>query len=475
MKILIMQLTRFGDILQTIPIVNALRRKHPQAEIHFLVREKYRAATYGFESFDKVIGFDTKSILGPVFEEEGFSDEQFFHSIERLEVFANRLYAEAYTDIYNLSFSPLSSYLTKYIESTSANIRGYSRFSDGFLNITDDASAYFYAQVGVGKFNQFHLIDVLASVADVDLSIEDYTLPFSCKRLLRQNYIVLHIGASHTGKQLMTSKWNQLIRKLLELDKDIVIIGSEAESSLADSSLSGLNSTKIHNLVGKTKFADLYDWIAYADLYIGCDSGPLHVCNFTDTKCLNFSNKEVKFWETGPKSSESFVYYEDQFDLFDVDYCFSQIKNIFSGKEVSFIKGSKWTGYESDKSDFITKMISALYTGSEFPESDKPKFFQALVQLKEVNNIIMHQLNHFREGDKEQFDVIQVAEQIMEDLAYECLDIFPLVKWFQTEKIRVGPCETPILIESYKELHSKLNRIMNIYLGEGWRVQEDML
>ena len=69
MKILVIQIARLGDILMTWPAMRALRRAHPQAEIHLLVRPRFEAATRGLECVDRVIAMPSLEILEPLARE----------------------------------------------------------------------------------------------------------------------------------------------------------------------------------------------------------------------------------------------------------------------------------------------------------------------------------------------------------------------------------------------------------------------
>ena len=83
MKILVIQLARFGDIYQTWPTLKGLKRLYPESEITFLVREKFAAATEGVSSFVKVVTFATAHILAPVlFDAQGESE-----AAKRLDAF----------------------------------------------------------------------------------------------------------------------------------------------------------------------------------------------------------------------------------------------------------------------------------------------------------------------------------------------------------------------------------------------------
>ena len=119
MKILVMQLARFGDILQTLPAINALKRKYPEGEIHFLVRKRFKIAAELSECVDTLRVLDTTHILSPIYTEDDGSVE----SLDRMELFVQEMASEKFDLIYNLSYSPFSSYLASSIskENNSGN------------------------------------------------------------------------------------------------------------------------------------------------------------------------------------------------------------------------------------------------------------------------------------------------------------------------------------------------------------------
>jgi ADP-heptose:LPS heptosyltransferase len=75
MKILVIQLARFGDIYTTWPVLRAIKRENPQGELHVLVRKKFKKALVGLESVDKTQLLDTQNILEPVLLEQAQLDE----------------------------------------------------------------------------------------------------------------------------------------------------------------------------------------------------------------------------------------------------------------------------------------------------------------------------------------------------------------------------------------------------------------
>nr|HPI41550.1 glycosyltransferase family 9 protein [Pseudobdellovibrionaceae bacterium] len=66
MKILIIQLARLGDIYTSWPVIRAIKRENPKAEIHVLVRKKFEKALVGLESLDHIHVMETSEILSPL-------------------------------------------------------------------------------------------------------------------------------------------------------------------------------------------------------------------------------------------------------------------------------------------------------------------------------------------------------------------------------------------------------------------------
>ena len=146
MKILVLQLARLGDIFQTWPTLHALKRQG--AEIHVLVRPRFRAAAEGCDAIQTIHEFETDSILSPILND---SRRGLQPSLEAVDSLMHKLDGEKYDRILNLSFSPLSSWITFDLEMRAFQrgkamaVAGYTRHIDGALAIPDDASAFFFA------------------------------------------------------------------------------------------------------------------------------------------------------------------------------------------------------------------------------------------------------------------------------------------------------------------------------------------
>jgi heptosyltransferase III len=478
MKTLVIQLARLGDILQTLPALNAYCRIHKNEQVHLLVRKKFSEIAHIIPVCSKIIEMDTVNIL----KESVLSGQVGVPAtVDAFQQWVQDLKKQGYTKIINLSFSPFSSYLTQLLHGEGIEVLGYTRHTDGFLAIPDDSSAYFYAQVGVNKSNRFHLIDLFASVLGVEIAEQDWNVKLPSKRFFAPGkYMAFHIGASNAKKALPIPILAKLLAGLAKTtNREVYLLGAKDDMAVAEVVTQQVANSKIKNLVGKTSLTELIDIIAGAEIFLGADSGPMQICNLTDTKCINFSNDFVNFWETGPRTSKSFVCYAKDFILLDVHQVIAQVANALEDKPTTWIQGDRLGFYgpypSSPESDFQWQMIKAIYLGENFPEIDSSRFAKAIVHLNEVNDISLHHLENFQLGNKQQSNVLETADQIMDSLAAEVEEIMPLVFWFRTEKIRLGPMPLTDLIVKYVDLHKKLKQVLNLYLKPKWEISEDLL
>lgn len=467
MKILCLQLARFGDIYQTWPALNALRRKYPDAEIHLLVRERFKGATEGLKSVDRIVVLSTKDILEPLFAE--LPSVNF--SLEKLGDLISDLRAENYDRVINLSFSPASSYLVDTIAHSHTLIVGYTRFRDGFFCIPDDASSYFYAQVGVERSNRIHLTDLFGLIAGVDLIEEDFHAPaFHKKQNLPAKYIVIHIGASRFDKNCTPQIWEAITANLLkEFDGHIIFIGSLEEGKNVPASL---DSARIINLAGQTRLFDLFEIIDRAELLIGCDSVALHIASLVQKLTLNISFSSVRFWETGPRAKGSRVLWFKNSEALNISQVTEEAMRMLKGKspgefsiEKTEVMGVVYNlnGYIED--DFCWELTKALYMSHPFPQTNSKIIRSGFLKLSELAIIGLDNINVIMDQRRQAqaIGIINELDQLIHHIGQLVPDLGPVVRWFQAEKIRIGPGDLMEVIGHTKALFEKLRDICQIY------------
>lgn len=472
-KILIVQLARLGDIYQSWPAVRALRRANPDAEIHFLGRPRFLAACSGLEAVDRVIALPSRDALAPLLEDR----PNIPTAALALSRFLSALRAEGYRSVINLTFSPFSSYVATAAAGPGTEIRGYARHSDGHLSIPDDASAYFYAQTGPGRENRVHLTDLFALVAGVDLALEDWIMPSAAPKILAasgRSRVVVHIGASDTRKTLSPHKWAGVARALMRDERvDIELVGAPSESAIGAETAAQCANPRLTNLVGSTTLEGLFQRVQEADLLIGGDSGPMQIASLTGTPALCLSLPSVSFWETGPRSAHSRIFpISDESDV-GSDAIADEAIRILDGRETSrpaVVSAGPTFPYVGDDPratdrGFTWSLQQAIYMGSPFPPPPDELFLSACQRLQETNGLALAQLQRIsvRPDDETARTIFRRADELFSMIGRFEPRAAPIVRWFETERVRVGPMSREELVSAYRKIHGRLGDVLAVY------------
>ena len=454
MKILVIQLARFGDIYLTWPTLRALHRTYPEAEIHFLVREKFNFATDGLQNV-QVHALPTPKILGPMLNDKpdlNASEAELTDWLKTLDV--------GWDAILNLSFSPVSSFLTDFLSRENTLVKGYTRHGDGFLNIPDDASAYFYAQVGIGRDNRFHLADVFAMIADVELQKTDWGFEGTRESIeLEQPYVVVHLGASQAEKRYPIKYFRKVLRELSS--RRVYLVGSKDEKTLAES-FADLSHVK--SLVGETSLNQLFSVIESADLVIGADSAPVHIAAHTNTKVLNLSFSTVNFWETGPISDRSVVVHADQPEDLSPELVVNTARAMLSSqtlpKEAISLSENSGPRFKSEAS-FCWKVIQALYTQADYPTPIDVATISGVKRLLEVSDMALEQLAILKQdlGSKTALQILTAIDDALPQIAAAAPELGPVIRWFETERLRIPPQD---VVHTFKRTHELFQNLQTI-------------
>jgi ADP-heptose:LPS heptosyltransferase len=466
-----------GDIYQSWPTLRGLKRKHADAEIHVMVRPRFADALTGLDVVTKLITLPTQDFFVPLMNVVPNTDE----GLSRIDSFLNSVKSENYDAIINLSFSPLSSYLTHSLAGPNTDIVGYTRHNDGYFNMVGEVSSYFYAQVGTDRHNRIHLTDLMAAVAGVDLTPEDWAdANITGENRVTGPYVVFHIGASENHKSIPPYKWSRILKYFSETCPDLtaVLVGSKQEKQLAEVILTGASGIKCVNLVGETKITELFPVIRNARLLVGGDSAPIHIAGLTKTPTLNVSIGQVNFWETGPRSPKSYIMRAEGADGIVSEYVAGAIKEILEDKVpeniIRFVP--EISGYEvteTPKDRFCWDLITALYMGSQYPMTEDLRFFEGIQKLNSINEVILEQMTFVRKTGLEKMKpILDRSDEVIETLGHLVPDLQIFVRWLRAERARMAPGTLEELISSTTKMHLNLKKMLRPYVLDDEEIQE---
>jgi exopolysaccharide biosynthesis WecB/TagA/CpsF family protein len=285
-RILLVQLADIGDLVLATPAIAALREARPQAQLDLLASDhalpvvpaklvdRKIAFCKGAGSASRAFFSRRNLRLLPRLRAQRYEAIVFFHHFTiRAGVFKFRLLAKAcgaHTIIglrnHNISF------LTDYVDDAGFGAQHQAQY---WLDLVAILGASNSARPAVVARQPSPSIAIPASVNPI---------------------VVLHAGSGGYSK---ARRWSaagfaEVANGLIEqCGAEIVLVGRPEDSSGA---VEKLLTQKPVNLVGKTTLPQLADIIAGADLFIGADSGVMHIAAATGTPVLSIfgpSNPEA--------------------------------------------------------------------------------------------------------------------------------------------------------------------------------------
>jgi ADP-heptose:LPS heptosyltransferase len=108
-------------------------------------------------------------------------------------------------------------------------------------------------------------------------------LPVGKEQFFKEKNEKKHIAISiGTSERWISKKWGvdnylKLIKKLVENNYQIILIGSKLELEESELILNNFKENEVISFVNKTNLTQLKNLLAEVDLYIGNDSGPSHI------------------------------------------------------------------------------------------------------------------------------------------------------------------------------------------------------
>ncbi len=271
-KILLIRLRRIGDIIMTTPAVTALKENFPQASLTYLAEEPYRELVEGNPHLDNVIVIPKKQ------------------SLKDFIVLIQWMRREKFDVLIDFHGGPRASWLTLF---SKAKLKvGYKIKNKSFIYHIKIPRSPDKGQI---HSVENHVNPVRAVGIKVD-SIPPLLIPdastkeaetianFIQERKLEDSKIlVLHIGAGNRFRDWGTEHiiaFTDLFSKHSEIK--IVLIGALEDTGRAGD-IKSKSLSKVLSLVGKLGLRELRELISRAALFVGPDSGPMHIAASTQT------------------------------------------------------------------------------------------------------------------------------------------------------------------------------------------------
>jgi len=268
-RIAIIKPSALGDIVQTLPVLTALRRRYPQAHIAWLVNRSYESLLHGHPDLDEVLPFD-----------RGATRHGLWQAILNYVRFLRDFRARRFDLVVDLQGLLRSGVFT--IASGARRRVGLSSAREG--------AVWFYTDiVRVADFNAIHAVDRYWLVAEA-LGVGDGPIEFrlpireparrwadealhDCPR----PWLAFGVGSRWITKRWPTEHFAVLARRAqAEFGGTVIFVGGTDEAELGRRTGTQL-AGPWRNLSGRTSLPQLTALLSMADVMVANDTGPLHL------------------------------------------------------------------------------------------------------------------------------------------------------------------------------------------------------
>jgi ADP-heptose:LPS heptosyltransferase len=278
-KFLIIRFSSIGDIVLTTPVIRCLKKKYPDAEIHYLTKEVFKNILIPNPNIDKVFSL-------------GLSREILIHDLQ----------SENYDYVIDLHKNIRSWRIKRQL--------GIKSFSFSKLNI----EKWIFTNLKWNLLPKVHIVDrYLNTIKELDvqndgegldyfLSESDYVSNKDIPVSHQAGYIGIVIGAAHNTKKLPVEK----LRKLCELIQHPIILLGGKEDRDAGEFIASSDPVKVYNSCGKFSINESADLVRRSRMVVTHDTGLMHIA-------AAFKKPVISIWGNTVPAFGMYPYYGEKY------------------------------------------------------------------------------------------------------------------------------------------------------------------
>lgn len=284
MKFLIIRFSSIGDIVLTTPVVRCLRKKFPDAQIHYVTKQVFASIVLTNPHINKVhvLQNDMDAII------EEFKNENFDYIIDLHNNLRTLRIKQALKNTKSFSFNKLN--FQKWV---------FVNFKINIMPRMHIVERYMETVKSLGVINDGLGLDFFIHDKDV---VDQKDIPISHLH----GYIGIVIGAAHNTKKLPVHKLKELCSAITH---PIILLGGKEDYSNAIQ-ISAVDPVKIYNACGKYKLSESADLVRRAKLIISHDTGLMHIA-------AAFKKEIISVWGNTVPTFGMYPY-QTNYEIFDV-------------------------------------------------------------------------------------------------------------------------------------------------------------
>lgn len=305
-RILIIQMSRLGDVVQTLPLIVRLRQAYPYAQIAILCQNTLAPIARASGLVEETIWF-TDAHAAQMLQPDQLVDLKLIAEI----VQAMPELGRGYDLVINLTHTLAAARLCECIP-TQARLGRVNTYPNE-KRVLGMWGKYLYAASQHRLFNTFNLVDMYVGMGGMTHAPVSSYLPVIptagtiAMRLLRENgykgtgqLVALQIGANHMHRAWPVQSFAALAETLCASGSyEIIVLGTAPEEPLT-AEFGRLFKRPFVSLTGKTGIMDLAAVLKQCDLLISNDTGTVHIAAAVGTQVLGLYFSTAYYSETAP-------------------------------------------------------------------------------------------------------------------------------------------------------------------------------
>ena len=487
-SICFVQLTRMGDLVQTYRVGLSIKKHEPDVKLYLVARKKF-ALPLKFlfdQCFEDIFLLDAEKMVANADNVDGL--------IANVSEILDDINSNSFDILLNLSWSRSSEYICSLIEA--GEKKGLIRSDRNQVILEDRWSRLVYSFVMRGDYCPYNIVDIYNSMMGSGSNV----IAPKILKTADSKKIVIHPFASHSKKYWKSSKWTEVIYKVLASNKEreVVIVGDESEQERGEQILKSPILDKYRDRIfletNGMDVNDLLNTIACSELFVGHDSFVSHLAALTDVPIVTLALGSVRVCETAPYSPNAYIISprtscypcspDEKCDFYrchvDVPYqvVVGVIDLVLNGKNVNSVN------LNQSVTTFLTSSVDVFKAG--FKESGflcLDKVIDSELFLKDIF-MTFYRMAYFcffeMNEEKVEFPRLdrklkKALEEVMEGLEY-VYDLYQFGKTYSKNIIEEVQSDVPCMtnIKSYSDNIDEVERLQGL-LGTRYPVLKPMI
>lgn len=318
-RALVIQQARLGDLVQSLPAIEALRACYPDRPVDLLCAAPLAPVLASSQAIRRIIPWDGGQWR--VWVDQWPQDPAAI--LRTVQTFLASLGDIEYDRVYNLNQHARGILMANLFTRHSVKVNQRTQADSGVNPWT-----LYLRQVAAerGK-NRVHLADAWCGLCGVKpqgrapiMDYEGAALPEDLNQIGQQNgiWVAVVTGSGDAARCIQPVVWAHWIREFLTQvdDGQVVLIGSGQEREAGQAILEltpTLLQGRVWDTTGRTALPQLMTLLTKCRWTIGADTGPLHLATALGSRALGLYFSRARVHETGPYGEGHWVYqYETQ-------------------------------------------------------------------------------------------------------------------------------------------------------------------